>query len=94
LVDEVTDEELSTETDKDSVEVKELALELWNLIKRYKERAGYLKAIEHDIKYGSQRADNLIMDLANRYIKEDIPDLMANSDLHEVRAKALEVSHV
>lgn len=94
LVEEVTDEELSTETERDSVQVKELALELWHLIKRYKERAGYLKAVEHDVKYGSQRADNLIESLALRYVEDYKDEMMANADLHEVRAKALEVSHV
>ncbi|WP_300475450.1 protein rep [uncultured Psychrobacter sp.] len=94
LVDEVTDEELATETEKDSVQVKELPILLWDLIKRYKERAGYLKAIEHDLKYGSQRADNLIESLALRYVVDYREELLANSDMHEIRAKALEVSHV
>lgn len=94
LVDEVTDDVLATETEKNSVQVKELALELWDLIKRYKERAGYLKAIEHDIKHGSQRADNLIESLALRYVKDYKDEMMANADLHEIRANALEVSHV
>lgn len=67
---------------------------LWDLIKRYKERAGYLKAIEHDVKYGSQRADNLIESLALRYVVDYRDELMANADLHEVRARSLEVSHV
>lgn len=88
-VDEVTDEELATETEKDSVEVDILAMELWRLILRYKSRADYLKAKEHDIKFGSQRADNLIMSLAERHVKENIDELMKDADLHNVRFRAL-----
>ena len=90
-VDEVTDEELATETEKDSVEVDILAMEIWRLILRYKSRADYLKAKEHDIKYGSQRADNLVMELAERYTKDYIHELMKDADLHHVRYKALAV---
>jgi hypothetical protein len=88
-VDEVTDDELATETEKDSVEVDILAMEIWRLILRYKSRADYLAAKEHDIKFGSQRADNLVMELAERYTKDYIHELMANADLHHVRYKAL-----
>lgn len=88
-VDEVTDEELATETEKDSVEVDILAMEIWRLILRYKSRADYLKAKEHDIKFGSQRADNLVMSLAERYTKDYIHELMKDADLHHVRYKAL-----
>lgn len=90
-VDEVTDEELATETEKDSVEVDILAMEIWRLILRYKSRADYLKAKEHDIKFGSKRADNLVMELAERYTKDYVHELMANADLHHVRAQALAI---
>lgn len=90
-VDEVTDEELATETEKDSIEVDILAMEIWRLILRYKSRADYLKAKEHDIKFGSQRADNLVMELAERYTKDYIHELMKDADLHHVRYKALAV---
>ena len=71
------------------VEVDILAMEIWRLILRYKSRADYLKAKEHDIKYGSQRADNLVMELAERYTKDYIHELMKDADLHHVRYKAL-----
>lgn len=90
-VDEVTDEELATETEKDSIEVDILAMEIWRLILRYKSRADYLKAKEHDMKFGSQRADNLVMELAERYTKDYIHELMKDADLHHVRYKALAV---
>jgi hypothetical protein len=88
-VDEVTDDELAQVTEKDSVEVDILAMELWRLILRYKSRADYLKAKEHDMKFGSKRADNLIMALAERYTKDYVHEMMANADLHHVRYKAL-----
>lgn len=66
-----------------------LAMELWRLILRYKSRADYLTAKEHDVKFGSKRADNLIMSLAERYTKDYVHELMANAELHHVRAQAL-----
>lgn len=91
-VDVKTDDELATETEKDSIEVDILAMELWRLILRYKSRANYLKAKEHDIKFGSKRADNLIMSLAEKYTKDYVHEMMANADLHYVRAQALAVN--
>lgn len=88
-VDEVTDDELATETEKDSVEVDVLAMEFWRLILIYKCRPDYLTAKEHDIKFGSKRADNLIMSLAERYTKDYVHELMKDADLHHVRAQAL-----
>jgi hypothetical protein len=88
-VDVKTDDELATETEKDSVEVDVLAMELWRLILRYKSRADYLKAKEHDIKFGSKRAENLIMRLAESYTKDYVHEMMANADLHHVRSQAL-----
>lgn len=87
LVEEVSDETLATETDKDSVEVREIALEIWRLIKRYKVRADFLQAIEHDIRYGSERADNLIMKIAERHVKDHIHELMKDADFHELRSE-------
>ena len=75
-VDEIEDEELAQVTEKDSVEVDNLAIEVWSLILRYKARAEYLTAKEHDVKYGSERAYNLIMSLVERYTAE----LIANAD--------------
>jgi hypothetical protein len=89
LVDDTTDEQLAAETDKDSVEVKQIALEIWRLIKRFKARADFLKAIEMDVIDGESRADSLIMTLAQRHVKENIHELMKDADLHHVRAEAL-----
>ena len=64
-------------------------MELWRLILIYKCRAEYLTAKEHDIKFGSKRADNLIMRLAESYTKDYVHEMMANADLHHVRSQAL-----
>lgn len=43
-----SDEELATETDKDSIEIQEVATQIWRLVLRYKFRGQYLKAVEQD----------------------------------------------
>lgn len=88
-VDVAEDEQLAQVTDKDSIEADVLAMDLWRLILRYKARADYLKAKEHDIKFGSERAVNLIMDLAKRYTKDYVHEMMKEADLHHVRAQIL-----
>ena len=75
-VDVKEDDELAQVTEKDSVEVDMLAIEIWSLILRYKSRADYLSAKEHDVKYGSERSYNLIMSLVERYTSQ----LIANAD--------------
>lgn len=63
-VDEVTDEEIVEETEKDSVLVQELAFELFQLITLHKMQAEYLEAVELDWLDKGERADSLIMRLA------------------------------
>lgn len=75
-VDVKEDEELAQVTEKDSLQVDNLAIEIWSLILRYQSRAEYLTAKEHDVKYGSERAYNLIMSLVERYTSQ----LLANAD--------------
>lgn len=90
LVNEKTDEELATETDKDSIEVKDLPNEFWRLLTRFKgARADYLKAVEYDMYFGTRTADDMILMLAHRHTKENIAELMKDADLHRVRAEAL-----
>ena len=92
LVDDTTDEQLATETENESVEIRQIALEIWRLIKRYNVRADFLKAVEMDIIDGCGRADMLVMEIAERYVKDHIHELMSDADLHHVRYKAI-VSH-
>ena len=80
LVEEATDEALATETEQNSIEVKLIALEIWRLIKRYKVRADFLKAVEMDIIDGYSRADDLVMEIAKKHIKENIDEVMKTSD--------------
>ena len=89
LVEETTDEALATETEKDSVEVRQLALEFWRLIKRFNARADFLKAVEMDMLDGDNRAHDMIIELAIRHTIENPNELMADADLHHVRAQAL-----
>ncbi len=89
LVEETTDEALATETEKDSVEVRQLALEFWRLIKRFNARADFLKAVEMDMLDGDNRSHDLIIELATRHTIENPHELMADADLHHVRAQAL-----
>jgi hypothetical protein len=92
LLDETTDEQLATKTDKDSIEIRQIALEIWRLIKRYKVRADFLKAVEMDVIDGCGRADSLIMEIAQKYVKDHIDEIMKDEGLHHVRAQALAVS--
>ncbi|WP_300475362.1 protein rep [uncultured Psychrobacter sp.] len=89
LVEEVTDESLATETEKDSIEVRKIALEIWRLIKRYKVRSDFLRAVEMDMIDGCSRADDLVMDIAQKYVTDNIHELMKDADLHHVRYQAL-----
>lgn len=89
LVEETTDEALATETEKDSVEVRQLALEFWRLIKRFNARADFLKAVEMDMLDGDNRAHDMIIDLAIRHTIENPNELLADEDFHHVRAQAL-----
>lgn len=89
LIDETTDEQLATETDKDSLEVREMALELWRLVKLYKVRAKILWAIEMDVIDDCGRYEDLIMEIAERYVKDYKHKLMEDADLHNVRAQVL-----
>ncbi len=69
-VDLKTDEELANETDNASSLVKEIPLPLWDLVLKYKKRSEYLHAIELDYLDGTERADNLLMELAKNYISK------------------------
>ncbi len=66
------DEELAEQKDNESIEIKELSLQIWDLIKRSKKRAEFLHAVELDYIDGTNRANDLIMKLAKAYIKKVI----------------------
>ena len=59
-----TDEELATETEKESIEIQEVATQIWRLILRYKFRAEYLRACELDYLEGGTRVYDLVMSYA------------------------------
>ena len=61
-----TDEELAEETEKESIEIQEVATQIWRLVLRYKLRSLYLRAVEQDYLENSvnERVYNLIMPYA------------------------------
>lgn len=69
-IEQLTDEQLIDETDKNSVEVRDLAIEVWNLVLRYEKRAHVLELVERDYQNGTKLLDKFIMDLAQLYVGE------------------------
>lgn len=70
LISEISDDELATMTENDSVEINVVFKEFWRLILRYRARGRYLKAVEDDYLYGTwgdrikdSRAGSLILEL-------------------------------
>lgn len=61
---EQSDEELAEETENTSVELRELAIEIWHLITKYSKRAEFLECIEHDYFNHTETANALVMRLA------------------------------
>lgn len=60
----LTDEELAQETEKESIEIQEVATQIWRLILRYKFRGQYLRACELDYLDGGSRVYDLVMGYA------------------------------
>lgn len=61
---EQSDEELAEETENTSVELRELAIEIWHLITKYSKRAEFLECIEYDYFNHTETANALVMRLA------------------------------
>lgn len=61
-----TDEELAEETENESIEIKEVATQIWHLVLQYKVRGEYLNACKSDYLEGSvnNRVENLVMEYA------------------------------
>ena len=66
----VTDEELATETEKDSVLIDEVASMLWDLVVRHKKRAQLLHAYELDHQDGGSRSKDLLWSLVDIHIEQ------------------------
>lgn len=69
-IEQVTDEQLIEETEKTSVEVNELALEIWELVLKYGKRAHVLELVEYDYQNGTNSLNDFIMELAQIHIGE------------------------
>ena len=61
-----TDEELAQETEKESIQIDEVATQIWRLVVRYKIRFEYLQAVELDYLEGGifNRVNNLVLGYA------------------------------
>lgn len=93
-VDEVTDEELATETEKDSISITELDIQIWKIILTYKARADYLQCVESDIKTGADTATDFVMDLAERYI-HDYPEVLQKfAETMELKNRVAELTEM
>lgn len=55
-----TDEELAEETEKESIEINEIATQIWRLVLKYKIRGEYLNACKADYLDRGDRVDKLI----------------------------------
>ena len=72
LIADKTDEQLSDETEKDSIELCEVPSFIFNLICKYKQRANFLQCIECDYENGSF-GDGRVQMLINDLVSRDIP---------------------
>lgn len=89
LVDEVSDKELAEKDDDESIDERELALEIWRLVLIYKARGEVLKAIDLDKTNQKNRFDMLIEDLEKRYVVECRDKLERDADMISARAEYL-----
>ena len=67
---QVTDEQLIEETEKTSIEVRELSHQLWDLVLKYGKRAHVLELVEYDYQNGTNSLHDFIMDLAQLHVGE------------------------
>lgn len=77
-VDDKSDEDIIFDTEKQSILIHELAVDVWDLLVRYSHRAEYLDAIEQDYADGGERAYDLVMKLANYHMEK----MLANGEVH------------
>lgn len=71
----VTDEEIIEETEKTSIEVRELPLKIWDLILKYEKRAYVLQLVEQDYKNNTTSLNDFVMGLAHLYAGELIKNM-------------------
>ena len=75
-IEQKTDEQIIDETDKASIQVRELTEQLWDLVLRYDKRPQVLQLVEYDYEHGTKLLDDFLMELAKLYIDE----LLQNAD--------------
>lgn len=69
-IEEVSDEQLAVETDKDSIVLDEIALVVWELIHRAKKEPHVLHAYELDYQDGGNRVHDLMWSLVDAHVEE------------------------
>ena len=74
-IEKVTDEELIEETEKTSIEIRELGDLIWELILKYEKRAYVLELVEQDYKNGT----NLLYDFIDGLAQIHAGEMIANS---------------
>lgn len=77
-VEDKTDEDIIFQTEKESILIHELGVEVWHLLVRYSHRAEYLDAIEQDYADGGNKAYDLVIKLASYHMEQ----MLANSEVH------------
>ena len=63
------------ETEKTSIEVRELPLKVWDLILKYEKRAYVLQLVEQDYKNNTTSLNDFVMGLAQLYAGELIKNM-------------------
>lgn len=71
-IEQITDEQLVDDTEKASVEVRDLAIQIWEIILKYEKRAYVLELVENDYRFGTNTLDDFIMGLAQMHAGEMI----------------------
>ena len=66
------------DTDKTSVEVRDLAVQIWEIILKYEKRAYVLELVENDYRYGTNTLDDFIMQLAQLEAGEMIRNALSS----------------
>lgn len=93
-VDEVTDEELATETDKDSVQVNTLDIQIWKIILSCKLRSKYLECIEFDVKNNTDTASDLVIQYVPAYLETHPQELERFAETMELKNRVAELTEM
>ena len=94
LIEDKTDEELATETDKDSVQVNTIDIKIWKIILSCKLRSKYLECIEYDIKHDADTASDLIIQYVPVYLEKHPEELERFAETMELKNRVAELTEM